>query len=138
MTFVVDASMAASWMTSDENIELTDRVMLRLAQGLARVPSQFWQEARSLFLRAERRGRLPTGGAAAAMQRLWRLPIGDTGAGADAAVFALATRHGLSTYDATYLALALAEQVPIATLDMRLAAAARLDAVVVLGPLQTA
>jgi predicted nucleic acid-binding protein len=138
MTFVVDASIAAYWMLPDENSDLADRVMLRLAEGPARVPSQFWHEARSLFLKAERRGRLAAGGAAAPQQRLWRLPIEDTGAGADAAVFALAVRHGLSTYDATYLALALAEQIPIATLDTRLAAAARLEAVAVLGPLETA
>ena len=39
--------------------------------------------------------------------------------------------------DATYLALALAEQRPIATLDMKLADAAHAEGVVVLGPLES-
>ncbi len=135
MTFVVDASMAAAWMLPDERSAATDEVLLGLTRGPSRVPSLFWHEARSLFLKAERRGRFPPGGAAAFMQRLRRLPIEDAGAGADAAIFTLAGVHGLSTYDATYLALALAEQRPIATLDAKLADAARLERVGVLGPL---
>jgi predicted nucleic acid-binding protein len=136
VTFVIDASMAAAWMLPDEQSDPTDEVLSRLAREPGRVPSLFWHEARSLFLKAERRGRFPPGGAAAFMQRLWRLPIEDAGAGADAAIFALAGAHGLSTYDATYLALALSEQRPIATLDRKLAAAVRLEGVGLLGPLE--
>lgn len=136
MTFIVDASMAAAWMLPDERSEPTDEVLMRLIREPGRAPSLFWHEARSLFLKAERRGRFPAGGAAAFMQRLWRLPIEDAGACADAPVFAMAGAHGLSSYDATYLALALAEQCPIATLDRRLAEAARAERVGVLGPLE--
>ncbi len=137
MTFVVDASMAAAWMLPDDRSAPACDVLVRLIREPGRAPSLFWHEARSLFLKAERRGRFPSGGAAAFMQRLWRLPIEDAGAGAGAAVFALALAHGLSSYDATYLARALAEQRPIATLDMKLADAARAEGVVVLGPLES-
>lgn len=124
-------------MLPDERNDNTDEVLLRLIREPGRAPSLFWHEARSLFLKAERRGRFPAGGASAFMQRLWRLPIEDAGAGADATVFALAGAHGLSSYDATYLALALAEQRPIATLDKKLADAAKAEGIGVLGPLRS-
>ena len=124
-------------MLPDERNDNTDEVLLRLIREPGRAPSLFWHEARSLFLKAERRGRFPAGGASAFMQRLWRLPIEDAGAGADATVFALAGAHGLSSYDATYLALAMAEQRPIATLDKKLADAAKAEGIGVLGPLRS-
>src|SRR5438105_11843839 len=114
MSFVVDASMAAAWVLPDEQAEPTDVVMLRLEVEHARAPSLFWHEARSLLLAAERKKRLRPGEASAFMQRLWRLPIEDAGHGSDAAIFALAIRYGLSTYDATYLALAVADQSSLA------------------------
>jgi predicted nucleic acid-binding protein len=47
----------------------------------------------------------------------------------------LAARRALSAYDASYLALALQLALPLATADQRLAAAARIEGVAVLGPL---
>jgi predicted nucleic acid-binding protein len=135
MTFVVDASFAAAWSLPDETSELTDSILYRLAREPAFVPSLFWHEARNLLLNAERRQRLPAGGAVAAIQRLWRLPIEDRGAGGDAATFSFAQFHSLSAYDAVYLALAAAEEIPLATLDRKLAAAARAEGIVLLGPL---
>ncbi|WP_457661483.1 type II toxin-antitoxin system VapC family toxin [Sinorhizobium medicae] len=46
----------------------------------------------------------------------------------------LATVQGLSAYDAAYLELAIARSLPLATLDRKLAAAARAEKVPVLGP----
>jgi predicted nucleic acid-binding protein len=45
---------------------------------------------------------------------------------------ALCRRHRLSVYDAAYLELALRRNLPLATLDKRLAAAATLDGVPVI------
>ena len=50
-------------------------------------------------------------------------------------VLGLATTHGLSAYGAAYLALAIARQLPLATLDKRLAAAAHSEAIEIRGPL---
>ena len=137
MAVVVDASFAAAWFLPDERSEATDSILHRLAGETAFVPSLFWHEARNLLLNAERSRRLPAGGAVAAMQRLWRLPIEDRGAGGDAATFSLARNYQLSAYDAVYLELALADRLPLATLDRKLAAAARAQGVSVLGPLET-
>jgi len=46
-----------------------------------------------------------------------------------------AVKHGLTGYDAAYLALALDRGLPLATLDKPLAAAARAEEVPILGPL---
>jgi predicted nucleic acid-binding protein len=49
------------------------------------------------------------------------------------AILRLAVKHGLTTYDATYLALALDKDLPLATLDKPLAAAATTGRLTVLG-----
>ena len=135
MTFVIDASMAAAWMLPDESGEATDAVLLRLDREQAVAPSLFWFEMRQLFVTAERKTRFRPGEAAAAMQNLRRLPVEDAGCGVDALIFKLCFAYGLTAYDASYLALAMDGKVPLATLDKKLATAARLEAVMVLGPL---
>jgi predicted nucleic acid-binding protein len=67
------------------------------------------------------------------MAQLRLFPIVDEGTGNDRQVIALAERHGLSGYDASYLALAVAEKLSLATLDKKLAAAARAEKLAVLG-----
>lgn len=135
MAFVVDASIAAAWMLPDEQTSATDAVLERLTAAPALVPSLFWHEARSLFLTAERRGRFAAGGAQAAMLRLRLLPLEDHGSGNDRVVLELAAAEALTAYDAAYLALAVAESAALATLDRKLAAAARRQWVPLLGPL---
>jgi predicted nucleic acid-binding protein len=68
------------------------------------------------------------------MTRLRRLPLEDAGPGQDSAVLGLAIRHRLSACDASYMALAVERALPLATLDRRLAAAARAEHLEVLGP----
>ena len=60
----------------------------------------------------------------------------DAGSGNDRLVFDLATRHRLTGYDASYLALAVHEGRALATLDRKLAQAARHEKVEMLGPLR--
>jgi predicted nucleic acid-binding protein len=133
MALVVDASLAAAWFLPDEQNDAADRVMAGLDKNPGRAPSLFWFETRNLFVMAERRGRLKAGEAALSMAQLRLFPIVDEGTGNDRQVIALAERHGLSGYDASYLALAVAEKLPLATLDKRLAAAARAEKLRVLG-----
>ena len=49
------------------------------------------------------------------------------------AVITLARRHTLTVYDASYLELAMRENVPLATLDKKLAAAAEAEGVPLIG-----
>ena len=134
MAFIVDASMAASWMLADERSEPTDAVQEQLERTVGHVPSLFWHEVRNLLLKAERKGRLSLGEAEAHLLRLREFPLQDAGPQPDAPVFALARAHGLRAYDAAYLALATASGLPIATTDRRLAEAARAENIALLVP----
>ncbi|MER9618023.1 type II toxin-antitoxin system VapC family toxin [Mesorhizobium sp. M0207] len=135
MPFVVDFSMAVAWILPDEDSEAAAALMRRLPGATAPVLSLFWHEARNVVLMAERRGRIAAGEAATTMARLRRLPLEDAGGGSDGAVLTLAASHGLSAYDAAYLALAIETELPLATLDRKLALAARRQGVQILGPL---
>jgi predicted nucleic acid-binding protein len=137
MAFVVDVSIAAAWILPDEASPAADRLLAALNGGRAFAPSLFWHEARSIVTMAERRGRIGKGEAFSYLAALRALPLDTRGDGPDGAIVNLAMAHGLSSYDATYLALALSERLPLATLDKKLAAAARAEKVALLGPLAT-
>nr|WP_172682329.1 type II toxin-antitoxin system VapC family toxin [Sinorhizobium meliloti]AJT61549.1 DNA-binding protein [Sinorhizobium meliloti] len=131
--FVLDASTAAAWLLPEEHSEIAEQMIASIS-GQCPVPGLFWHEARSILVTAERRQRIAAGQALTAMTRLRRLPLEDAGAGQDGSVIELATVQGLSAYDAAYLELAIARSLPLATLDRKLAAAARAEKVPVLGP----
>lgn len=61
MEIVVDASVAAAWFLPDEQNDAADQVLAALQGSPARAPSLFWFEVRSLFVMAEKRGRLKPG-----------------------------------------------------------------------------
>jgi len=133
MSFVLDASIAAAWFLPDEQNDAADELMDELKGTKAFVPSLFWFEIRNLFLMAERRGRLDIGDASLLLKQLRCFPLRDLNTINDEMVFDLARRHELSAYDASYLALALQRQLPLATADRRLVSAARQESIIVLG-----
>ena len=93
------------------------------------VPGLFWHELRNLLLSAERRGRIDVHHADVSMTRLCRLPIHCPGEAEDHQILALARSHRLTAYDASYLALAIREGYPLASLDRRLNEAAAAEGV---------
>ena len=129
MAFVPDASIAAAWLLPDEGAALADLALDRLAGETACVPGLFWYELRNLLLSAERRGRIDEHHADASMARLRRLPIHCPSEAEDHHILALARSHRLTAYDASYLALAIREGCPLASLDRRLNEAAAAEGV---------
>ena len=129
MAFVPDASVAAAWLLPDEEAAVADLALDRLGQETAMVPNLFWHELRNLLLSAERRGRITEHHADASMARVRRLPIHCPGNSDDHHVMALARGHRLTAYDASYLALAIREGCPLASLDRRLNEAATAEGV---------
>jgi predicted nucleic acid-binding protein len=124
---VLDASMALAWAFEDEGNAYTDTVLESLAEVKAFVPAIWPLEVGNALLVAERRGRLNQAATVQFLALLWQLPImveterpeqmlGET--------LALAREHGLSTYDATYLLLAMRRGFPLATTDAGLRQAA--------------
>lgn len=129
MAFVPDASIAGAWLLPDEEATLAEEALNRLADETACVPSLFWDEVRNLLLSAERRGRVVPGYADASMARIRRLPFQSAWEAEDRHILQLARTHGLTAYDASYLALAVREGCPLVSLDYRLNAAARAEGV---------
>jgi predicted nucleic acid-binding protein len=127
MPFVVDASLALAWHFDDEVSEYADRVLERLRQDRAVVPSIWPLEVANGLLVAERRGRLSPARVARAVDLFQELPIFVFEVGAQVAlgsVLGLARAHELSAYDAAYLELAMREGLPLATQDDALRVAA--------------
>lgn len=129
MQFVLDCSVAISWCMPDEESAAANAVRLLLqAQNQAIVPAIFWTELANVLLVAERRGRLSRDNAQEILQLMQQLPIAiDPTQTKDTAesVFQLGRQHGLAAYDAAYLELAIRQELLLATLDVKLEAAAR-------------
>ena len=132
MSFVVDASIAGSWFLPDEAMASTMALARRMAQEGAAAPNLLWHEVRNLLLGAFRRGRLIAADLEAQLDALEALPIRDAGRGEAPLVARLCVGRRLTSYDAAYLAVALADAIPLASLDRELRSAARAEGVALL------
>jgi len=128
MDFVLDASVAIAWVLRDEVSIVSEALLEAFETGNGYAPAIWPLEVANALLMAERGGRIPEGGATELLASLAQLEI-------DVEVvstidhldveLALAREHRLTIYDASYLALAMRLNAPLATLDQRLRAAAR-------------
>ena len=122
--FVVDASVAAAWFLPGEATPATEAALLATVTTQVWVPILWTLEMGNLLLSAHRRRRINDAkrvelvAAAAAL----RLSV-DRVAVSMPELDALAARHQLTSYDATYLELAMRRALPLATLDRALLAA---------------
>ena len=129
MPFVIDASIAIAWALDDEEHPTAVRSLDRIRNDEARVPGLWWYEVRNSLVTNERRRRLTEGDTTGFLQALSRLALTFDHDADDVQTLALARRHGLTIYDAVYLELAQRENIPLATLDGKLANAARAEKV---------
>ncbi|MEX2528238.1 MAG: type II toxin-antitoxin system VapC family toxin [Gemmatimonadota bacterium] len=132
MSFVLDASVALSWCFRDEGGAYALKQLERLRVEEAFVPALWTLEISNALLVAERRGRMEAVPAMEAMDFLLSLPIAmdpPERARDFSATYRLARTHGLSSYDAAYLELALRLRIPLATLDAGLRKAAKKEGV---------
>ncbi len=127
MPLVLDASVTLSWCFRDEQSDYAAHVLRLLADDIAVVPGLWLIEVANGLLVAERRGRLSAADVAQVRGMLSDLPVTLGELTLDEAlgsVLDLARAQGLSTYDATYLELAMREGLPLATQDGQLQSAA--------------
>jgi len=125
--FVLDNSIVMAWCFEDESNALADTVLEQMETKLAIVPAIWPLEVGNVLLVAERRGRLSEADSARFLTMLSSLPIQseiETRQRAMSDILFLAREHKLSSYDASYLDLAMREGVPLATLDKGLKRAA--------------
>ena len=130
---VLDASVTISWLLGDA--KPADRVYaqgvldgLALPNAQADVPATWSLEVANVLARAEANAILSEAQSEAFLEMLAGIPIHtdeSTASRALADTLHLARRYRLSSYDASYLELALRLGLPLATLDADLAKAAR-------------
>ena len=125
MPFVVDASIAAAWFMPDEFDPTAEHAFDLLKLGRAIAPAIWWFEVRNLLIINERRERISPEKSAGALALLRGLPIDLDREPDEGMILFLARQHGLTFYDASYLDAAIRTDLPLVTLDRKLAAAAR-------------
>jgi predicted nucleic acid-binding protein len=127
--FVPDASTAIAWVHPAQATPETEALLTQVEEGAELVvPALWFAEVANALLVLERRKRLTARERREALERLTQLqpvPELDGPRLAFSKTSELATTHGLSVYDATYLELALRRRLALATRDEPLRAAAK-------------
>lgn len=127
MTFVVDSSLALAWCFRDEATPRTEELRDRAANH-GSVVAHIWPlEVTNVLLHSQRRGRI-TSRELNDLLRLLEAHDVDVDVEGVSAVFStvidMAADQGLTTYDASYVELALRRSLPLATNDEAMRAAA--------------
>ena len=123
MNFVLDNSAVMRWYFGDgsaADLEYASRVLDSMADAKALVPGVWGLEVANVLARAEAKGLTSEARSETFLGMLNRMDIGTDGATSAQAlsgILHLARRYGLSSYDASYLELAMREDLPLATLD---------------------
>jgi predicted nucleic acid-binding protein len=128
VSLVLDSSATLAWIYSDETTDAIRDLFNAVADNGAVVPALWRLEIANSLTVAVRRGRIDAEFRRAALTDLALLNImtdPHTDAQAWTATLQLADRFGLTMYDAAYLELAQRRQLPLATLDQDLGAAAQ-------------
>lgn len=133
MAFVVDNSVVVGWHFPNQATTVTDRAFQKLAQHTAFVPSLWRLEFANVLVKMRRQQRISAEQMQAIVTRQSQLDVvvNET-AVAMQTLLDLALPHQLSSYDASYLELALRLQLPLATKDEALRAAARSSGVLLI------
>jgi predicted nucleic acid-binding protein len=129
MEWVFDASVTVAWCFDDERTPATEALLDRLVARVPAVVPQIWPlEIANVTTLAMRRGRISL---AKRLEFLAMLESATIAVDHSAMnwvfreVIQLADKYKLTSYDASYLELAMRSQVPLATLDKDLIRASR-------------
>lgn len=129
MTFVLDTSVTLAWCFEDEATPYTESVLERMKETNVVVPPIWGLEVANALLNAERGARhLQRAQTLQFVEKLASLPVQVAWSSPERAlgpVLETARLQKLTSYDASYLELAMREDLPLATLDRALQAAAR-------------
>lgn len=131
MSFVLDNSVTMRWFFGDgkpQELAYAEKILDAMQKDSAHVPATWGLEVANVIVRAEAKGLVTEARSSAFLEMLEGVDIE-----VDTATFAralsdtlqLARRYKLSSYDASYLELALRLGMPLATLDEDLQKAAK-------------
>ena len=118
-TFVLDASLALEWFAVGASTEVLAKRSL-LDDHVAVVPTSWRFEVMNAVTTWRRRGDISHADCAVLLHDIMQIPFGTVDEGDPELVVSLASAHGLSAYDATYLRVAMITGDPLATLDAAL------------------
>jgi predicted nucleic acid-binding protein len=127
-SIVVDTSIVISWFFKDQLNPFADKVLDWLADATAYVPSVWPLEVVNVLLAAERGKLIGKADSIHFLNLLSQLPIliqHESPERMMKDILSLARDHNLSSYDASYLDLAIKKGLPLATLDKKLQEAAK-------------
>jgi len=130
-SFVLDNSVSMRWLLESgkkSDQAYAEAVLNSLLDATAVVPNLWHLEASNVLIGALQRNELDSEEVERFLSQLEALPIqidSSTARRAFRRTFILSKDHGLSSYDAAYLELAIREGLPLATLDKKLVKAAR-------------
>jgi predicted nucleic acid-binding protein len=135
VSIVLDSSTALSWLFEDEESEHSSAVLEKVVEQGAVAPVLWRYEIGNALEMAVRRNRITATYRDQSLARLDQLGI-HMDANAEQLIWSttvpLASRTGLTVYDAAYLELANRLQLPLATLDGQLRLAATAEGVSVI------
>jgi predicted nucleic acid-binding protein len=126
-TFIIDCSITMSWCFPDEATKASSKIQDRLADETAIVPAHWFLEVTNVLAMAEKRKRITSEKSDEFIRllKLFDLEVDDESPGrAFDQLLAFCRKYGLTSYDAAYLDLAARHQLPLASLDDDLRAAA--------------
>ena len=136
MAFVIDCSATMPWLLRNDATGYADQVLHTFTKEPAVVPELWYLEVSNVLLVFERRGRIDAEESNRFTSLLQELPL-SVDEGISHRVFSriinLARDYELSSYDATYLELAMRESLPMATLDGQLRLASQKAGVELVG-----
>jgi predicted nucleic acid-binding protein len=136
MAFVLDASVALRWHFEDEFSQTAQELSVRATREGIFVPTYWRFETANGLLRGMRERRTSLRNMALFLERLDELGPEECDFASSEVfenVLPLAMNLGLKMFDAGYLVLAKREGIALATFDRKLADAARIEGVAVLG-----
>ena len=115
---VVDASVAAKWVLNEA---FSEQAALLLGYASLHAPSHWLIEAVNAIWGTAYRGHLTSADARDRVSSLTQAPVTETNVKLlMAEAFDIAVAAGVTIYDALYVALAEARQIPLVTADQRL------------------
>jgi len=135
--FVLDTSIVMAWCFEDECSLYANHVLESLSAYEGVSPAIWPLEVGNVLRVAQRKKRLTEASVTRFLTLLQNLPIlveQESSARMFQEIFFLAGEHGLSTYDASYLDLAMRCNLSLATLDKKLAETAQRVGVAVFNP----
>jgi predicted nucleic acid-binding protein len=135
MPAVIDASVTLPWFLQDERTSFTEAVFAALGKDEYWVPVIWRLEFANALLAAQRKRRIDRQTRLEALELAAALALRVDAAPVDMkAISALAERHALSAYDASYLELAQRASYSLITMDRVLAEAALAAGIAVQSP----